>query len=515
MRRKTRPAIKGTTWAWSVALAAAGGLALFLAFPPFDLWFLAPLAMAALYGALERMTPWRGYASAWLMAAVWFTPLFWWAHAAAGTLPWLALSWASAALFALVAPSWGYARRLLAKNGWLSPLVFATLVAGFDSIRSFWPFGGFPWGRLAFSQAPGPLGRWSWLAGAPFVSFAVALAGAFLWAGLSQVQAKRWSFVTGATASAIAIALVPLALPLGEGAQDGQLMVGAVQGNVAVTDQGLFAQRREVLDNHVAGTYALAQQGHQLDLVLWPENATDIDPLTDATVADDINQAAAAIGAPILLGAMEYVGQANRYNLALLWQPGQGIVGKYAKRHPAPFAEYMPGRGFFRHFTGKVDLISTDMLAGQSIGLFTLPVMRLDRDVLVGDVICFEVAYDSLVADTIKAGAEILVVQTNNASFGRTSESLQQLAMSRLRAIEHGRTTVQVSTVGVSAVISPTGKVSHQTSLFAPAEFVAALPLRHTATPAQNLAMPFVWILLLASAGLTLAGLTVAVARRR
>ena len=54
-------------------------------------------------------------------------------------------------------------------------------------------------------------------------------------------------------------------------------------------------------------------------------------------------------------------------------------------------------------------------------------------------------AYDDLVRSAVTTGGEVLIVQTNNASFGWTAESTQQLAMSRLRAVEHGRSTIQVS----------------------------------------------------------------------
>ena len=487
-------------WLTSLGLALIGGLAAYLAFPPHDHWVLAPVACAVLWLALARLNAWRGWLCAWLFAMVWFLPLFWWAHQAAGTVPWLALSVASAALFGLMAPVWCGLRRALAKRPVWAAVCFATLVAGVDTLRSHVPFGGFPWGRLAFSQAGSPLGRWAWLAGAPWVSWCVALVGALLASGFTLYRPHGWRWSGALLVAAVGVTTLPLVWPLGEGLPVGVVSVGAVQGNVTVSDQGLFAHQREVLNNHVTGTLELAALGADLDLVIWPENATDIDPQKDEAAAQAIEQAASAVGAPILLGAMEYTGHAHRYNLAMLWTPGQGVTAKYAKRHPAPFGEYMPGRGFFRLFTSKVDLVGTDMLAGQHVGLINVPVVSLDRDVPLGVVICFEVAYDSLTAETVKAGAELLVVQTNNASFGHTSESLQQLAMSRLRAIELGRSTIQVSTVGVSAVIESNGRVTHQTGLFEPAVFTAELNLHQSRTPALYLGHPFSLVCLLAAA---------------
>ena len=249
-----------------------------------------------------------------------------------------------------------------------------------------------------------------------------------------------------------------------------------------------FGERRQVLDNHVAGTRALLEdvQPGDLDLVLWPENGTDIDPQVDAEAAGLIDGVAQEVGAPLLVGTVEYPDSGGRYNTALLWQPGEGPVARYSKQRPAPFAEYIPLRSFVRHFSDAVDLVSRDMLPGTEPGVIPLESPRLGRTVVVGDVICFEVAYDAIVREAVTEGGELLVVQTNNASFGWSDESTQQLAMSRLRAIEHGRATVQISTVGVSAVIEPNGVVTQRTELFTDAQMIANLPLRDSLTPATR-----------------------------
>lgn len=146
------------------------------------------------------------------------------------------------------------------------------------------------------------------------------------------------------------------------------------------------------------------------------------------------------------------------------------------KRHPAPFGEYIPLRSIARKVSKKVDLVARDFIAGKTVR--TLPMGKAS----VADVICFEVAYDGLVRDVVDKGGNLLVVQTNNATFGHTSEAVQQLAMTRLRAIEHGRATVQVSTVGVSAIIRPDGSVVDDTKLFTRDVLVARVPLRDAKT---------------------------------
>jgi apolipoprotein N-acyltransferase len=219
---------------------------------------------------------------------------------------------------------------------------------------------------------------------------------------------------------------------------------------------------------------------------------------------------------PILVGAQEYPDTGGRYNVLLLWQPGRGVIARYAKQHPAPFGEYIPMRGFARLFTTQVDEVSIDMLRGAGTAVMDLPTPRLGRDVRLGTVICFEVAYEPLVNAAIRAGAQLLVVPTNNASFGYSAESTQQLAMSRLRAITTGRATVQVSTVGVSGIIAPDGTLTQRTDLFTAAQLVATLPLRTTITPAVHAGnWPAITVVTLAALGLALALGSALLARRR
>src|SRR5690606_8361091 len=163
-----------------------------------------------------------------------------------------------------------------------------------------------------------------------------------------------------------------------------------------------------------------------------------------------------AVDAPILVGAQEYPETGGRYNVSLLWQAGQGVTDRYAKQHPAPFGEYIPLRSFVRIFSDQVDRVTNDMLAGTEPAVIDLP--RDDGSTVpMATIICFEVAYDEIVRDAVVRGAQLLVVPTNNASFGYTAESTQQLAMTRMQAMTTGRAAVQISTVGVSGVVAPDG----------------------------------------------------------
>jgi apolipoprotein N-acyltransferase len=286
----------------------------------------------------------------------------------------------------------------------------------------------------------------------------------------------------------------------------------AVQGNVPQAGLNFNAQRRAVLDNHARVTQQVAasvKAGTQPrpDLVVWPENASDIDPLRNPDAAAVIKATVDAINAPLVLGAVLDEPRPMVSNASLLYLPGRGLVGRYIKQHPVPFAEYIPYRSFFRHFSDKVDLVRSDFVAGKGAGVFRVPAPH-GATIAAGTIICFEVAYDGLVRDTVDHGANVLLVQTNNATFGFTDESVQQLAISRMRAIEHGRSIVHVSTVGVSAMITPDGTVHQPSTLFTPAVLAADLPLRTDRTVADRVGP---WPENLASAGvammLTLLGL--------
>jgi apolipoprotein N-acyltransferase len=241
------------------------------------------------------------------------------------------------------------------------------------------------------------------------------------------------------------------------------------------------------------------------DLVLWPENASDIDPLRNPDAAAAIDQAARAVGVPIVLGTV-LAGEGNTAtNSVLVWQPGVGVVDRTDKRRVQPFGEYLPWRPFFRLLSPYADQAG-NFVPGSGDGAVDAAGVRL------GIAICWEIAFDDLVADSVGAGAQVLAVPSNNATFGLTDMTYQQLAMSRVRAVEHDRAVLVVTTSGVSAAIAPDGRVTAATSRFAPDVLVDATPLRATTTLADRLRALPEWVLL--ATGLAGAGAAVCARRR-
>ncbi|WNB84736.1 apolipoprotein N-acyltransferase [Cellulomonas sp. ATA003] len=366
---------------------------------------------------------------------------------------------------------------------------------------------GFPWGYLAFSQTDAPALRLAPYGGEILVSAVVVLIGAALAASWRQVFTEPRLSAVVAGAGAVALTLGPGLLSVPVGQETGRLRVGAVQGDVPAAGAHWAEQARQVTANHARGTERLLTSAGaaSLDVILWPESAADIDPRVDPAQAALVDAAASAAGAPVLLGTQRFPdGQDVRFNEMVVWQAGHGARSAYAKQHPVPFGEYVPYRRFFRQLTPLVDRIATDMVAGTAPAVTTIPIERLARSVPVVTGICFEVAYADIIREGVRRGGELIVIPTNNASFGRSQESTQQLAMSRFRAAEHARATIQISTVGVSAVITPDGQVVERTELFTADEIVATLPLRTTLTPAARLgASPELGVYVLAAAAVT------------
>ncbi|WP_413231812.1 apolipoprotein N-acyltransferase [Micromonospora zamorensis] len=471
---------------FAVPLAVAAGLALLVAFPPYGVWPLAPVGVALLAAAAHRRRLRAGAGLGFLTGVALFAPLLAWTNLHTGYLPWVLLSLLQAGYLALLGAATAWVSPLADRVRWTWPVLTGLLWVGQEALRDRTPFGGFPWGRLAFSQDTSPLLRLAALGGAPLVTFAVALVGGLLvtaaWRGWAAARtspaegsqdadgaqgvtsARRWAPVAVPAAVAVALTAGGLLVPVATTGSGATTTVAIVQGNVPRLGLDFNAQRQAVLNNHVDATIELAGrvasgQERQPDLVVWPENSSDIDPLRNPTAGARISQAADTIGAPILVGAVLLgpgVGQVR--NAGILWRPGTGadLDQLYTKRHPVPFAEYVPLRDVARMVSKQVDLIRSDFVPGSTPG-----VVRAGPAVL-GDVICFEVAYDEVVRDTVTGGAQLLVVQTNNATFD-VAEARQQMAMVRLRAVEHGRPALMASTVGVSGFVAPDGRVSDAT----------------------------------------------------
>ena len=467
------------------ALAVLGGLSLWLAFPGTAWWPMAPVGVMLMSLSTIGTTARRGFLLGLLGGLACFLPTLHWSGIYVGDTPWIALSVTESLYLACM----GMAIAVVQRRGAVRPGAVAALWVLQELFRSNVPFGGFPWARLAWTTADSPLVRFASIAGAPGLTFVVALLGALLALVVFRVATGQLSLLrllvpTAATALVGASAFV---VPVPTGGKP--LQVVGVQGNVPTAGLDFNAQRRAVLDNHVATTKQAARMVADgkiasPELVVWPENSSDIDPTRNADAATGIAQAVGAVGVPVIVGAVLQEPAPKVSNTSMLYLPGRGLVDQYVKQHPVPFAEYMPYRSFFRQFSDKVDLLTTEFAHGKQVGVFDIPTRS--GTVKVGPVICFEVAYDAVTRAPVDRGAQLLIVQTNNATFGYTAESEQQLAISQVRAVEHGRSVVHISTVGVSGLITPDGVVHDRSELFTRKVLAGELPLRSAMTMADR-----------------------------
>jgi apolipoprotein N-acyltransferase len=476
--------------------AVAAGLCLWLAFPDAGLWWLAPVGVALLAAATLTAGALQGAGLGMLAGWAFFVPVLSWSGVYVGALPWVALATLEALYVAAMSAVVGFAGARFTAAGrpgtayLLVPLGWVTQ----ELARGATPYGGFPWARLAFSQADSPLAHVARWLGAPGVTFAVSAVGTLLLVAVTCGVRRSWARAAVATAAgAVLLLLAPLAIPL---PTDGRpVSVGFVQGNVPQAGLEFNAERRAVLDNHVRGAESLAQRAPgDLTLVVWPENSSDIDPFRNPDAAEQIERARAAVGVPLLIGAVLAEPPGYSSNVSLFYVPGVAAPQRYVKLHPVPFAEYIPGRRFFRLFTPMADLAG-NFVAGREVGVFRVPAAAGAYVAL--PTICFEVAYDGLMRDSVTAAGDaesLLVVQTNNATFGYTAESEQQFAISRIRAIEHGRSVVHVSTVGVSGFVAPDGAVTEKTALFTADQRIAEPVVRTERTISDRLGPVPEWL---------------------
>jgi len=310
---------------------------------------------------------------------------------------------------------------------------------------------------------------------------------------------------------AVGLALLVLIIPAFPTVIDGSMKVAAVQG---AGPAGYF-------DPHEAGDLLAAQvdatlpilDEEDVDVVVWPEGGSDSSPLESRYTAQVFDYVSEKLDAPFVSWAVttrDVDGVEKYYNTSMLWEAGEGQQDFYDKKHPVPFGEYVPDRAFWRPFAPDlIDLIGREYTPGTTDAVFDID------GIIAGINICFDIVDDQLMTDAVDQGAQIIFAQTNNADFGRTDESVQQLAIARARAIELGRSVVNISTVGTSAIIAPDGSTIDQLPSFTPGTMVQEVPLSSVTTPAVLLGRQFEWLVSgIGLLGMVLAGIIVRRDRR-
>ncbi len=490
-----------------LSASVLAGLLLCSSYPGFNWWWAAVLAFVVLSWVLTRpaTTPFGGFGYGFLFGLAFYLPLVRWVSILVGVTPLLALVLMCAVLPGIFGLSAVVVRQL---PGW--PIWFAVLWAAQEWLKSAVPFGGFPWGVVAAGQTDGPFLPLVRLGGVALLSLAIALIGCSVtavgvevvswWRASRQQSETRGGAIDTPPAvvlPAVCICLVffataatwPQVRHSGTGSGNEPIVTAAlVQGNVPRLGLMFNAQRLAVLDNAVRETRHLADDVHagrapQPDFVVWAEDASDVDPLRNPDAAQQISAAVEAIGAPILVGTVLEVGgrppdSPAETNTVIVWNPRTGPGQHYDKRIIQPFGEYLPWRGFFRHLTGLADWAGY-IVPGKGTGVVQA------AGIPVGVATCWEVIFDRALRDSVHNGAQVLAVPANNANFNQTM-SEQQLAFSKVRAVELDRYVVVASNVGVSALVTPDGRELVRTSFFEPAYLDGQVRLKTSLTPAAR-----------------------------
>ena len=406
-------------------LSCLAGVVLSGAFEPVGKWWLAPIALLVHMYVIERTD--RKALSAFLFAFTFNAVLLHWTSTYVGSTPWIILSFGLSLLYVPLAliGRWGIAAY---------PLIFVVL----EEVRNRFPFGGFGWARVAYSQADAPYAALASRGGAISLSAITVLIAGFGY----FVLYKKIKLL-------LLVPLLALLIPNNIAAVN-QTSVLMIQGNVPELGLDFNARAKQVFNNHVKQTKIALAENREVDFIVWPENAVDVDPYTNKDVYKELE----SFDQPLILGAIMGKGE-KLFNASILWDDQTQDI--YFKQHLTPFGEYIPLRSLAKKISPLVSQVN-DFSPGNGQKIFTIGQAK------IAPVICFELIDDQILAEAAK-NSNILVVQTNSATFGTSAESAQQLSISRIRAIEPSRNVVSVSTTGISAVIDFNGKVLNQTAM--------------------------------------------------
>lgn len=474
-------------------LAVFGGAAIAVTFPAFSFAPGVFLGIIFCLLAIRQSGFFRGFALGTIAGFSFYGLVLKWLTTYLGPIPWLALSLVEALIFGLalgvIASVWRWLSRLNL-GVWQSIIVsfsIATIYTAREYVAGEFPFGGLSWARAGMSQPDNYLAKWVWAVDVPGLTWLIAFLCAMVTIRFCNPlpQGSGLYLRTKSWLATILVAAffftVPAGIALDSKANAGTLRVAAVQGNA---NAGLFAVNPpgSILDKHleVAKNLIASGKGRGLDLMVWPENSADLDPISmagprskvDSFVNDDLK-------APLLFGNKTFRGR-DFFNEVDLWEPKVGLTDWYDKKRPVPFGEYVPNRSFFMSLAPEmVGLIGWDMSAGKRDGIFQIP-----KKGDIGSLICFEVTFDQMSYDLVDQGAKAIMIQTNSSDFGKSEQGEQLAAISRMRAIETGRTVVSISTVGVSGIYFPDGSVADQLPTFTAGAMVKDIPLRQEITPA-------------------------------
>ncbi|MCU0311492.1 MAG: apolipoprotein N-acyltransferase [Acidimicrobiales bacterium] len=431
-------------------LALVAGLALAASVPPWGWWPLAFVGVALWDRALAGRPARSRAARSFLLGVTWLAPaLLWmWDLTAPGYV--IAVVWFAAyvAVAGLSVP--GSAADPRAR--WLA-LPGALVLC--EAARWSFPFEGVPLATTAMSQADAPLAQVARIGSAIGVVLVVGIGGV----ALSAASSRRWWVAGGALAVVLVLWGSSLVAPRGADVAD--LDVAVVQGGGPQGTRASDTDADEVFDRHMAASQTI---DGPVDLVLWPENVVTLDqPLATTREHRELAALARRLDTTIVVGVTEDLDDERFTNYAVVYGPDGEVGDRYDKVLRVPFGEYVPFRGLVEPFAGSSGLSARDAVVGT-----TPAVLRTDVGSF-GVAISWEVFFTGRVREGVREGGEAVLNPTNGSSYWLTQVQTQQVASSRLRAIETGRWVLQAAPTGFSAVVEPDGGLVARTGVSEPA----------------------------------------------
>jgi len=444
-----------------IILPMSAGLILYCAFR-YDIWLLTILAISIFYRRLVDQPLQKRLLVTFGFTVGFFVPHLWWISVL-GYDALLLLSLLCIVLFALIAflP--------LHSNNFWSKLEFASTWALIELVRSHYPWGGFGWGLLGYSQTTGPLVQYSRYANVALVAFVVVLIAAMV----SDFRILNPNIFMKSKELLLVITLLIIGVVLPAPQTNGVFKVGVVQGGVVPAFVPESIRASQVFANHLRQTQAHADLLRNSDLVVWPENSVNLQEAS-GIVSPQIQAVVDQIGKPFLVGVVRTNQDGQPENAVLLWLPKTGITSSYVKNHLVPFGEYIPMRNLLAARVGRLDQIPADFTKGVGGGVSEVAGTR------VGVAICFEVADQMHLTNLVDDGAQVLIAASNNATYLGTLQPAQQFQISKFSAIAHQRSMVVATTTGVSGVISASGNISYQVTDSGASVFVAEAELSNS-----------------------------------
>lgn len=332
-----------------------------------------------------------------------------------------------------------------------------------EALRFSFPFGGVPLASMGIAQVGGPLAPVVGIGGVILVTWVVfqlgTLAGA-VWTARTDSSSWPGTALMSSLAATVLI-VVGVAHVAPDARSTGEtLTVAAVQGGGEQGTSALEVPSVVVTERHLEAT-ATIEPDPDLDLVLWPENTIDVDTFATSEIAEQIVAQARRLNVPISVGLTEDVeidGARRFTNAQVIVAPDGEIVSRYDKVRRVPFGEYVPLRNVLERITSAVDRV------GDAVPGTTPAVLELPSGERLATVISWEVFFGGRVREGVELGGSAVINPTNGASYTGTIVQTQQVASSRLRAIETGRWVVQVSPTGFTAFVAPDGTVVERTA---------------------------------------------------